>query len=154
MSRAKNLSDDDVAKIVAILDGWSGPLRWELLIEEVERRLFARYTRQALHKHGRIKDAFAGRKEALAAAPGRPRKFASSPELQLALDHIDKLTGENQRLKAENDRLLEQFVRWAYNASTRNLDEAFLSRPLPHVDREQTAVSRRGKALVSLAKKG
>jgi hypothetical protein len=64
------------------------------------------------------------------------------------------LTGENQRLKAENDRLLEQFVRWAYNASTRNLDEAFLSRPLPHVDREQTAVSRRGKALVSLAKKG
>jgi hypothetical protein len=154
MSRAKNLSDDDVAKIVEILDGWSGPLRWELLIEHIERRLFARYTRQALHKHGRIKDAFASRKDHLASVPDRARKASSSPELELALDRIERLTGENQRLTAENSRLLEQFVRWAYNASTRNLDEAFLSRPLPRVDRDQTAVSRRGKALASLAKKG
>jgi len=153
MSRAKNLSDEDVARIVEILDGWAGPLRWELLIAEVERRLFARYTRQALHKHARIKDAFASRKESLAAAPGAPRKPAASPELQLALDRIERLTAENQRLEDENGRLLEQFVRWAYNASTRNLDEDFLSQPLPTVDREQTSVSRKGRALASLAKR-
>lgn len=153
MSRAKNLTDDDVAKIVEILDGWSGPLRWELLIEDIERRFFTRYTRQALHKHGRIKDAFVGRKEVLASTPGKTKKLASSPELQVALDRIERLTGENHRLETENSRLLEQFARWTYNASTRNLDEAFLSQPLPRVDRDQTVVRRRGKALASLTVK-
>lgn len=153
MSRAKNLRDEDVARIVEVLDGWSGKLSWELLIESVEKRLFARYTRQALHKHTRIKDAFAHRKAVLAGSGERPRKTASSPELQLALDRIERLTGENERLEAENARLLEQFVRWAYNAHTRNLDEAFLSRPLPTVDRQQTRVSRVGQASASLTRK-
>jgi hypothetical protein len=153
MSRAKNLGDEDVVKIVEILDGWSGKLSWELLIDAVEKRLFARYTRQAFHKHARIKDAFAQRKARLASSGERPRKVASSPELQLALDRIERLVGENERLVAENTRLLEQFVRWAYNAHTRNLDEAFLNRPLPTVDRQQTRVSRVGQAAASLAKK-
>jgi len=154
MSRAKNLSDEDVAKIAEVLDGWTGKLTWELLIDAVEKRVFARYTRQALHKHTRIKDAFAHRKDTLANSGERPRKTASSPELQLALDRINRLTGENERLEAENTRLLEQFVRWAYNAHTRNLDEAFLNRPLPTVDRQQTRMSRVGQAVASLAKKG
>lgn len=153
MSRAKNLGDGDVAKIVEVLDGWSGKLSWELLIDAVEKRLFARYTRQAFHKHARIKDAFAHRKAALSSSGERPRKAASSPELQLALDRIERLTAENARLGAENTRLLEQFVRWAYNAHTRNLDEAFLSRPLPTVNRQQTRISRVGHAAASLAKK-
>lgn len=154
MSRAKNLRDEDVAKIVGILDGWAGKLTWELLIDSIEKRFFSRYTRQALHKHTRIKDAFAQRKGALANGGERPRKTVSSPELQLALDRIDRLTGEVERLKAENTRLLEQFVRWAYNAHTRNLDEDFLSRPLPAVDRQQTRVSRVGGTAVSPSKKG
>jgi len=144
MSRAKNLSDEDIAKIVEVLDGWSGKLSWELLIEAIEKRLFARYTRQALHKHVRIKEAFAHRKAELARSGDRPRKAASSPELQLALDRIERLTAENSRLEAENERLLEQFVRWAYNAHLRKLDETFLNQPLPPVDRQQTRVSRLG----------
>ena len=154
MSRAKNLRDEDVAKIVEVLDGWAGKLTWELLIDAIEKRFFARYTRQALHKHARIKDAFAHRKEALTNGGERPRKTASSPALQLALDRIDRLTGEKERLKAENTRLLEQFSRWAYNAHTRNLDEGFLNRPLPAVDRQKTPVSRVGRAAASLPKKG
>lgn len=138
MSRAKNLLDDDIAKIVEVLDGWAGKLTWELLIDAIEKRFLARYTRQALHKHTRIKDAFALRKDALSNGGGLPRKAASSPELQLALDRIDRLTGENERIKAENQRLLEQFVVWAYNAHTRGLDKDFLSQPLPRVNRDQT----------------
>ena len=153
MSRAKNLRDEDVAKIVEVLDGWSGKLTWGLLIDAIEKRVFARYTRQALHKHTRIKDAFAHRKASLASSGERPRKMASSPELQLALDRIERLIGENERLEAENNRLLEQFVRWAYNAHTRNLDEAFLNRPLPKVDRQQTRVSRVGRAAANLTQK-
>ena len=153
MSRAKNLNDDDVTRIVEILDGWTGRLSWELLIDAIEKRMFSRYTRQALHKHGRIKDAFALRKTTLAERGDRVGKYASSPEMQIALDRIARLTAENQRLEAENSRLLEQFVRWAYNASTRNLDQTFLSQPLPRVDREQTRPSRVGRAAASLTKK-
>lgn len=153
MNRARNLRDEDVAKIVEVLDGWSGKLTWQKLIDAIEKRLYATYTRQALHKHVRIKDAFGRRKEVLANGGNSQRKTASTPELQLALDRIDRLTGENQRLQAENSLLLEQFVRWAYNAHTRNLDDVFLNRPLPVIDRRQTRVHLGARKMVSQAKK-
>lgn len=153
MSRAKNLDDQDVAKIVGILDGWSGRLSWELLVEAIEKRLFSRYTRQALHKHGRIKDAFALRKGSLAKSGDAPRKLEGSPELQAAMARIERLKAENERLEAENTRLLEQFVRWAFNANLRGLDNNFLSQPLPTVDREQTRSRRKREDATSLAGK-
>lgn len=151
MSRAKNLTDADIGKIVEILDGWSGRLSWELLLDAIEKRMFSRYTRQALHKHSRIKDAFALRKVSLAEI-SEPKK-ASTPEMQVAMDRIERLTAENERLTAENNSLLEKFVRWTYNAGTRNLDESFFEQPLPRVDREQTAVRSVGRAAARLAKK-
>lgn len=111
MSRAKNLSDSDVAKIVGILDGWSGRLTWEGLLDAVEKHLYARYTRQALHKHARIQAAFEQRKLALANGDRRQRSFENLPEMQVAMDRIARLEGELARLEAENARLLEQFVR-------------------------------------------
>lgn len=154
MSRAKNLSDEDVAKIVEVLDGWSGTLRWELLIDAVERRLFARYTRQALNNHKRIKAAFSNRKNELARSGNSPKTSVFSPELQLALDRNDRLSFENTRLKKENTGLLEQFVRWAYNAHLRGLDEEFLNRPLPRVNRGQTKVRKIRLATVKVLKDG
>lgn len=135
--RAKNLTDKDIADIVSILDGWSGKLNWDLLIEAVEQRKRVKYTRQALHKYERIQHAFSLRKKALSDDAGTVPEV-ESPELQAALERIARLEGENARLAAENQRLLEQFVTWAYNAHTRGLDSAFLSRPLPPVDRDQT----------------
>jgi hypothetical protein len=136
-SRAPNLDDEAIALIVGILDGWSGKLNWEGLIEAVERRAHARYTRQALHKHTRIRNAFSIRKKALAEDQDHEGS-AHSPELQVYLQRIARLENENARLEAENQRLLEQFARWAYNAHTRGLDHAFLSQPLPPVNRDQT----------------
>ena len=135
--REKNLDDTVVATIVEVLDGWSVRLTWEALIEAVERREGLRYTRQALHRHERIRLAFAVRKKALSGAEAQPRE-ASSPDLQVALDRIARLEAENQRLVAENNALLEQFARWAYNAHTRNLTKELLNNPLPAVDREQS----------------
>ncbi|AUT67236.1 MULTISPECIES: hypothetical protein [Paraburkholderia] len=139
--REKNLDDSVVAKIVEVLDGWSGRLTWEALIEAVERREGLRYTRQALHRHERIRLAFAVRKKALSGEDAQPRE-ATSPELQVALDRVARLEAENRRLVAENNALLEQFARWAYNAHTRNLTNEFLNNPLPAVDREQSKQSR------------
>nr|WP_269806379.1 hypothetical protein [Pseudomonas monteilii] len=118
------------------MDGWSGKLTWDLLILSVARRLRGTYTRQTLHKHERIRRAFILRKQTLSTTVGV--KKASSPELQVANERIARLEAENQRLRMENDRLLEQFVRWAYNAYIRGLDEQFLSRPLPIINRQQT----------------
>lgn len=63
-------------------------------------------------------------------------------EVQLLLDKLARSEGENRRLIAENDALLEQFVRWAYNAHTRGLSEAFLNSAPPLVDRKR---SKRGQ---------
>lgn len=138
--RSKNLSDDDIQLIVNILDGWSGKLTWPLVIEAVERRLHSRYTRQALYKHDRIAAAVELARKALGRAKGPVGRTSKSPVLQLALDRIERLKRENQRLEAENNRLLEQFARWVYNASLRNLDEAFLNQALPRASKRQDPV--------------
>jgi hypothetical protein len=135
--RSKNLSDSDVEQIVEVLDGWSQKLTWDLLIGAVELRLFNRYTRQALHKHERIRHAFELRKADLVGG-GEPVRRVESPQLQIALERIARLEAENKRLDSENNNLLEQFVRWAYNASTRGLTHEFLNRALPSVNRGQT----------------
>lgn len=135
--RSKNLGTPEIKQIVEILDGWSGKLSWELLIDAIELRMFSRYTRQALYKHERIRNAFELKKNE-GAEGGKGVKRASSPQLQIALDRIVRLESENRRLESENNQLLEQFARWAYNAHTRGLDHEFLNRPLPSVNRGQT----------------
>lgn len=132
--RAKNIDDAGIKQIVEILDGWSEKLTWELLIDAVELRMHNRYTRQTLHKHERIRNAFDLRKIALADGDATIRAVRS-PELQKALERIARLEVETKRIESENTQLLEQFVRWAYNAHTRGLDSNFLNRPLPPVNR-------------------
>lgn len=135
--RSKNLGDAEIKQIAEILDGWSGKLSWELLIDAIELRMFCRYTRQTLYKHERISHAFELKKNEISEG-GKHVKRVTSPQLQIALDRIARLESENRRLESENNLLLEQFARWAYNAHTRGLDHEFLNRPLPSVNRGQT----------------
>ncbi|MFL9952167.1 hypothetical protein PQR46_43975 [Paraburkholderia sediminicola] len=135
--REKNLDDTVVGNVVEVLDGWSGRLTWDALIEELAKREGLRYTRQALHRHESIRLAFTVRKKVLSGQPSELR-VSVDPDLQVALERIDRLEAEVQRLKAEKNNLREQFARWAYNAHTRNLTEEFLNTPLPGVDREQS----------------
>jgi len=136
--RSKNLGDKDIKLIVEILDGWSGKLTWGLLIDAIELRIRNRYTRQTLYKHERIRHAYGLLKENLSETDGGERRIVSSPELQAALDKVARLEAENRRLESENERLLEQFVRWAYNAHVKGMNEESLNRPLPLVNRGQT----------------
>ena len=100
-------------------------------------KLHCKYTRQALHKHERIRAAYALRKKSQGGQKDTVVSRGSGP-LADAMARIARLEAENQRLEAENQRLLEQFVVWAYNAHTRGLDNEFLSQPLPRVNRDQT----------------
>jgi hypothetical protein len=147
MARARNLTDADVAAIVSILDGWVDSLTWDSLIDSIERRLRVRYTRQALHKHVRIADAFSLRKEALRDDAGETPRLTSSPELQAAIERIARLEAENHRLEVENNRLLEQYARWIYNANVRGVSINALSQPLPTIDRGRTDASQKGRRL-------
>lgn len=138
---AAHLSDNDIESIVKIIDGWSRSekLTWDNLILVVQTRLFRKYSRQALSRHERIKRAFTLKKRFLSTGPDSKTEF-KSVELQKAMERIERLKAENERLKDENNSLLEQFARWAYNAHTRGLDEAFLNRALMPVDRERTKI--------------
>ena len=147
MTRARNLTDTDISAIVSMLDGWVDSLTWEGLIDTIERRLRVRYTRQALHKHVRIADAFSSRKEALRGKETTLSRSPSSPELQIAIARIARLEAENSRLETENNRLLEQYARWIYNANTRGVSIEVLSQPLPSIDRGRTDAVKKVRGL-------
>ena len=131
------LTDQDVQDICGILDGWTGKLTWEFLIEELLRRWRRGYTRQALDRHSRIKLAFIAAKSRLRSSPVNIKR-QGPVELGLARDRIQRLEAENQRLKRENEYLINQFLRWASNAHIKGLTKADLDRPLVPVDREPT----------------
>lgn len=133
LQRARNVDDKVISEVLSVLDGWTGKLTWELLIDEVAVRTRQRYTRQALSAHERLQQAFSARKKALSDRPDK-KDDALTPEQQV----IARLEAQVQRLEAENSNLLERFAVWAYNARTRGLDERFLSQPLPQVRRQQT----------------
>lgn len=147
--RAKNLDDKTVQLLVQMLDGWTGDLSWALFIDAIARKTRCTYTRQALHRHQRILEAFQLRKEYFGKrreGGQRVPESLSVAEIAALIERCDRLTAENIRLKAENERLLAQFNIWAYNAHTRGLGEEFLNRPLPPIDRDTTKleiVSRR-----------
>ena len=137
--RAKNLDDNAIEIIVGILDGWSGKLTWDALIDAIGKRTRAHYTRQALDRHARIKMAYQLTKERLSGAQrSEANQKHSAVEVQAMLERYQRLQAENDRLKVENERLLEQFVTWAYNAHLKGLSKDYLNSPLLRVDREQT----------------
>ncbi|SBW83260.1 hypothetical protein PVE_R2G0866 [Pseudomonas veronii 1YdBTEX2] len=137
--RAKNLDDDAIGLIVGVLDGWSGKLTWDLLIDAVEKRLRVRYTRQALDKRARIKIAYQVTKARISKInTSKSRQKLSAVELVAFMQRTNRLEAENIRLRTENEKLLEQFVTWAYNAYLKGLTKEYLNTPLSRVDRETT----------------
>jgi len=136
--RSRNLDDAAISEIVSIVDGCTGPLSWKLLIETIDELTRVRYTRQALNNHARIKLAFSVRRETLKATRGPMRVDTATPELAALLQVNARREAEIDRLKAENARLLEQFVRWSYNANNRGVGEEVLNRPLPSVNRDSS----------------
>lgn len=129
--RSPNIGPEVEEQILAMIDGWVDyPLTWSALLAELSRRTGLSYRRQTLHRHKRIAAAFAQRRSALLAAP-RSRPTQGSVELQKAKERIKRLTATVERLEAENRRLIDQFVVWAYNANALGLDEQRLNRPIP-----------------------
>ncbi|HBM08283.1 hypothetical protein CXF92_12125 [Pseudomonas sp. Choline-3u-10] len=130
---AKHLTARDLQLLVGLIDGWDGKLTWDALCDEAESLIGTRPTRQTLNAHAPIKIAF-GDKKAQQRTGFKPTKRPQS--LAIAEQRIHRLESESQRLKAENERLLERFIRWQYNAQKRGLSQAVLDARLPEIDRD------------------
>lgn len=137
----RHMSDSDIRKILALIDNWQGVLRWDLLIEEIQKQTGRAWTRQALANHERIRIAFQVRKRLDQKESNKsPRGHVG---IQAVEERIRKMEITIARLEAENNRLLVQFFRWAHNAHKRGLDESALNAPLPSIDREATRLEPR-----------
>jgi hypothetical protein len=128
-----HLTDEKIDTIVRVLDGWEGPLTWELLREAVAIRLGECPTRQALSEHARVQRRFQKRKEELKS--GRKTTRTGRVEVEKLLERLSRIESENRRLESENSDLLDQFRRWAYNAHISGVTLETLNAPLPQVDR-------------------
>ena len=134
---------DNKETILAIIDGRSGKLTYDLLSERLQSELGLKRppSRHTYTKHDEIKHAFDLKKEELrskksAAIEEAKSLFDSSDKLSLLLENLDnddatiaelikrvekleneneRLTSENNRLSTHNDMLLERFARWQHN---------------------------------------
>jgi len=137
-SRSENLTDELIERIVEILDGWSEKLTWNKLIDEIEFRTKNRYTRQTLAKHQRIKDAYNLTKNRVSTSVKELPNM--SPEVAALIQKVRRVEAENERLNFENEVLLAQFARWAYNAHSKGVTKEILDKPLTPIDRGATKI--------------
>jgi len=133
---AKHLSKRDVEAVVNHILGWGDEkLTWNAVLDSIESLIGYKPTRQTLYANQDIRDAFKSRKT------GIRQKGIDKPKpsnLNVAADRIAHLRAENDMLKKKNAALLEQFVKWQYNAYKYGLTEQKLNEPLPMIDRERT----------------
>ncbi|WP_124550784.1 hypothetical protein [Burkholderia cenocepacia] len=137
--RSPNLTADRIDSIVGIIRSWEGRLTWPALIKAVATQMRSTYTRQALYNQERIRVAF-GVYRASSNVNGIDKRPVSAA-LRASMERVQRLELENAELRKREELLLEQYVRWAYNAATRGLSEEFLNRPLPPLNRHGNLVS-------------
>lgn len=139
--RSKNITDSDVEFMLVLLDKWQEKLTWDRLIDRICESTGQRYSRATLNAYDRLTLAF---QLAKVRVSGRVDEDKCSPsgatpgEASRMREQIDSLRAERDRLKTENNNLLTQFTRWAYNAHNRGLTLEYLNRPLPETDRGVT----------------
>lgn len=132
---APRLNARAIERAVRLLDTWTGKLTWDRYLDEAARVIGHRYSKVAMLNRPRIAEAWNLAKQRRPAAEIRTEDTA----LAIAQKRVEGLKNENQRLRLENDRLKEQFLRWQYNAyQLKGLTIDHLDRALPLVDRRTT----------------
>jgi hypothetical protein len=134
---APRLTDADIEKAVRLLDGWSGKLTWDRYLAVLKTEVGHLYTKPGLRKHARIVNAWDMAQKRLSEGV---RSVGARSNGDAAIAHarqtIASLRAENGRLKQENRDLLEQFLRWSYNAAARGLGPEILNRDIVGVEKE------------------
>lgn len=136
MVLAKHLTKADVEAIIDIIQGWGdSKLTWEAICQSASEVVGKKPTRQSLNSNEPIREAYEVKKKGLKIHGPR---VATPSSLKVAAERIAKQQSEIDTLKAKNSALLEQFVKWQYNAYKYGLKEHQLNETLPRIDRERT----------------
>lgn len=135
----KNLTDEDVEAVCKIIDGWPAgeKLTWDALVEGIEKQLYRSWSRQALDRHTRIKQAYTLKKKYIKKRPAKSDEHLP-PAVRKANEVIRRLESENERLTLENKMFLEQFIRWSHNAEAKGISVDILNTPLTKNHRGST----------------
>lgn len=133
---AKHLTKDDVDAIVNIILGWGdNKLTWVGICQSASEVVGKKPTRQSLDSNSQIKEAYNVKKKGLKIHGPR---VATPSSLKVAAMRISKQQNDIDNLKAKNSALLEQFVKWQYNAYKYGIKEYQLNEMLPRIDRERS----------------
>lgn len=133
---APKLTDKDIEKAVLLLDGWSGKLTWDRYLAVLAVEIGHTYTKVAMLRQPRIKAAWDLAKDRV--HESAPRGGYGNVAMSLSAERICELERRVERLTFENNQLLEQFVRWAHNATRRGLSLTDLDKPLPIAEKKAT----------------
>tara|TARA_R110001583_G_C5663015_1_gene409841 strand:+ start:5314 stop:5718 length:405 start_codon:yes stop_codon:yes gene_type:complete len=133
---ARHLTDQDISNVVEILDDWptDSKLSWERLVEAVDHELKFTTTRQTLQKQKRIKTTFNEVKNIVSGSKSVKAKIP--PSLKVAAERLERQERTIARLERENQKFLEQFHVWLYNAHRFGINIEQLSEPLPSKDNQ------------------
>jgi len=136
----RNMTDEDILSVCQIIDGWSHDtmLTWDALIQAIEMRLLKSWSRQALDRHERIKNAYTLKKKSLRKGAPTANEEKMPADLRKAMETINRLKSENERLTMENNNFNDMFRRWSYNAFVKGFSEDMLNTPLPSHKRMST----------------
>lgn len=132
---AKHLTRSDIEILVNLIDAWEGRLGWEALCDAVAPLIGGRPTRQTLSSHVKVKNAFKFKKQQQKTGVVVTKRPAS---LNIAEQRIRRLEAENERIRNENNLLLERFLKWQYNAYKHGLSQVKLDESLPPIDRDSS----------------
>ena len=135
----RHLTDHDIQILVDLVDAWEGKITWDGLCDRAGELFGFRPTRQTLNAHLPVKSAFDAKKNYVRSGLAPSRRPSS---LSYAEQKIRKLESEIERHKHENERLIEQFIRWQYNAQKRGITKAMLDEHLPVIDRDSSEKKR------------
>lgn len=136
--RAPDLTPERIAQVLEMLDTWKSKLTWELLVAAFEASSGHRYSRFTFAEYEEISTAFSLRKEALRGTLPRSRGTPRDERVRAALAQAERATAKAERLQVENDRLIEQFVTWAFNAERKGVTMDMLNAPLPKPERDRS----------------
>ncbi|EON2890818.1 hypothetical protein ACNDCI_000561 [Escherichia coli] len=127
---AKHINGYHEKKIVDVINTWSidEKLTWNALCDRLVRVIGKRPSRQSLSCHVRIAESFNVKKTTIKSGVIHTVKPAN---LKVASQRIKRLEAENEALKALNERYLEQFKVWLYNAHLKQITIEELNNPLP-----------------------
>ncbi|KKF35542.1 hypothetical protein [Erwinia tracheiphila] len=108
-------------------------LTWDALCDKLVKNIGKRPSRQSLSSHIKVADCFNSKKKLLKAGV-METNVVKPANLQIACERIKRLETENKALMALNNKYLEQFKIWLYNAHLKQITVDDLNYPLPKKD--------------------